>query len=267
MIYPPKDQFVGRSLLLYGEFSEGEAAFFRQVVHGGDVVVEVGANLGTHTVALARFAGRTGALLAFEPQPMLYQILCANLALNNVTNVRAEKCGLGSRSHTLFIPPLDYAGNHNFGSLSLELVDAGEPVQVKRLDSYGLPKCAFIKMDVEGMEQQALEGAANTIGATRPLMYVENDRQAKSHDLIQLLLAMEYTLWWHLTRLFNPDNIARNRTNVFPISVSINMFCVPNERVDDSIRGLVAFNDMTPVAGPDEWWRDWAIPKYGLLNP
>jgi len=260
MVYPGRDWSVGRSLKFYGEFSEGEAAFFKKVVKPGDAVLEVGANLGAHTVLLARLAGRDGAVLAFEPQPFLFQVLCANLALNSITNVRAEKCGLGNRSQTLHIPPLDYGQMYNFGGLSLELVKEGEPVPVKRLDSYGMGKCDFVKMDVEGMEQQVLEGGSDTFQRTRPPMYIENDREAKSRDLITLLLAMDYVLWWHITPLFNPDNVAGERANVWARTVSVNMLCVPKEKLDE-LKWLS--EGMTPVAGPDQWWRELAYTENG----
>jgi len=252
MVYPARDEYVGRSLALYSEFSEGEAQVFSRLVREGDIVVEAGANLGAHTVLLARLAGGTGAVLAFEPQRVLYQMLCANMVLNNIINFEAEKCGLGNRSLTLHIPRLDYGARNNFGGLSLDLVEDGEPVLVKKLDSYGLGKCSFIKIDVEGMEQQVLEGAANTIHARRPVMYVENDRKEKSPGLIQLLLAMDYALWWHITPLYNPNNYAGNKNNVFGNTVSINMLCVPKERTGGETREMES--SMVEVAGPDDWW-------------
>jgi FkbM family methyltransferase len=254
MVYPRRDEYIGRALSQFGEFSESECAFFRKAVKGGDAVVEAGANMGAHTVPLARLAGAGGAVLAFEPQPFLYQVLCANLALNSITNVRAEKCGLGNRQQTLRVPPLDYGARLSFGSISLELADAGEPVPIKRLDSYGLAKCDFIKIDVEGMEQQVLEGASGTIERLRPLIYVENDRREKSHGLISLLLSMDYALWWHVAPLYNPDNVAGNRNNPFPGMASINMFCAPGERAGDEAAALA--EGMVPVAGPDQWWED-----------
>ncbi len=57
MLYNLNDQYIGRSLDLYGEFSEGEVDLFRQIVKPGQIVVEVGANLGAHTVFLARQVG------------------------------------------------------------------------------------------------------------------------------------------------------------------------------------------------------------------
>jgi len=252
MAYPINDEYVGRSLALYGEFSEGEAQVFKALVSPGDVVVEVGANIGAHTVLLARLTGADGAVLAFEPQPVLFQTLCANLTLNSIVNVIAEKMGLGNRSQTLHIPLLDYGASHNFGGLSLDLVDNGVAVPIKRLDSFNLRQCTLIKIDVEGMESQVIEGGANTIDKLRPILYVENDRREKSSELIQLLLAMNYSLRWHFTPLFNENNFAGNSENVFGRVVSINMLCVPREKID-SARTLTA--NMPPVTGPDDWWQ------------
>jgi len=254
MIYPAKDEYVGRSLTLYGEFSEGEAELFKASVNPGDIVIEVGANIGAHTVLLARLAGKMGAVLAFEPQPVLFQTLCANLALNNIVNVRPERFGLGNKTQVLHIPVLDYGSKHDFGALSLDLVDEGIAIPIKRLDSFNIQSCAFIKIDVEGMESEVIEGGANTIYSLRPILYVENNRREKSPTLIQLLLAFDYSLWWHLTPLFREDNYAGNTENVFGKMFSINMLCMPNEELDDDAKKAL-YAKMPPVKGPDDWWR------------
>jgi hypothetical protein len=119
------------------------------------------------------------------------------------------------------------------------------------------------------MEQRVLEGASNTIQEHRPLMYVENDRLSKSHGLIELLLSMDYALWWHLAPLYNPGNVAGNPLNVFPRSVSINMYCCPKEKLGGWAGALAeGAEGMFPVAGPDQVWRDVAWLEDGLpLNP
>src|SRR5690242_661708 len=81
MIYNTNDIYVGRSLDLYGEYSEGETEVFAQLVNAGDVVVEVGANIGTSTVWFGKHVGPAGAVVALEPQRIVFQILCANVAL------------------------------------------------------------------------------------------------------------------------------------------------------------------------------------------
>src|SRR6186997_961635 len=93
MVYNRNDRFVGRSLARYGEYSHDETVLFEQVVKPGWVVVEAGANIGTHTLALSRLAGASGQVHAFEPQRLVFQTLCANLALNHCTNVYAHQAG------------------------------------------------------------------------------------------------------------------------------------------------------------------------------
>ena len=91
MLFNKFDIYVGGSLSKYGEFSVGEQELFQRVVRPGQVVVEVGANIGAHTVELARLVGPEGEVHAFEPQRIVFQTLCANLALNQLTNVHARK--------------------------------------------------------------------------------------------------------------------------------------------------------------------------------
>src|SRR5690606_28828206 len=90
MLFNKRDLYVGRSLATYGEFSEAEIGLFRQILRPGGVVVEAGANIGAHTVPLARMVGESGAVVAFEPQRLQFQLLCANLALNGMINVFAR---------------------------------------------------------------------------------------------------------------------------------------------------------------------------------
>jgi hypothetical protein len=84
------------------------------------------------------------------------------------------------------------------------------------LDSLDLPACHFVKADVEGMELSVLRGAEQTLRRHRPLLYVENDRQASSPALIEYLQSLEYDLYWHLPPLFNPRNHSATATTNSP---------------------------------------------------
>jgi FkbM family methyltransferase len=231
------DVYIGRSLEVYGEFSEGEIELFRQFVKPGKVVVEVGANIGVHTVFLAQAVGPTGHIVAFEPQRIVFQTLCANLALNSITNVHCVQAAVGSKPGEIIVPLLDARREHNFGGLSLEGHQRGERVPVMTLDDLNLPQCYLIKIDVEGMEQAVLEGAAATVARFRPILYVENDRREKAAALIRTIDALGYNMYWHLPPLFNPQNFAGNPENIFGRIVSINMLCCPKE-LPQQVNGL-----------------------------
>jgi FkbM family methyltransferase len=248
MIYNRHDSYIGRSVERYGEFSEGECDLLRQMVRPGQVVVEAGANIGAHTLVLSQLVGPAGRVYAFEPQRVVFQILCGNLALNGCLNVVCREMALGDQPGQLRVPPVDYQRENNFGGVALRRDDAGEPVPVITLDSLDLPACHFLKADVEGMELSVLRGAEQTLRRHRPLLYVENDRQASSAALIEYLQSLEYDLYWHLPPLFNPRNHFRNGQNEFPNIVSANMLGV-HRSINASIEGL------RRVEGPHSNWQ------------
>jgi hypothetical protein len=77
MMYNLNDLCVGQSLDTYGEFFDHELTTMGQILHAGDVVVDVGANIGTHTVFFAKKVAAAGFVYAFEPQRITYEFLCA----------------------------------------------------------------------------------------------------------------------------------------------------------------------------------------------
>ncbi|HEY1154223.1 MAG TPA: FkbM family methyltransferase [Pseudolabrys sp.] len=245
MLYNTHDAYVGRSLELYGEFSYGEIELFSQLLKPGMTILDVGANIGAHTLYFAEVAGPTGTVVAFEPQRAVHQILVANLALNDVSNCRAMQMGVGKEPGQAFIPAVDYAAAGNFGGVSLD-AEQGEAVVVVPIDGIGLERCDFIKIDVEGMEEAVIDGAAGVIRRDRPALYVENDRRDKSESLIRRLQDLNYRMFWHLPPLFNAANIYGNAVNVFPGIVSINMLCLPAESVN-------AVTGLQEVASPFDW--------------
>ena len=224
-LYNDNDIYVGRALRDYGEYSEFEIAFFRQVVRPGDGVVEVGANIGAHTVPLAQLVGSTGRVVAIEAQRIVFQTLCANLALNSIVNVEAINAAAGSAPGSLLIPDFDYSREGNFGGISVNKFEQGRKGAVVTLDDVvDLKRLKLIKIDVEGMEGEVLAGARKLIEAHKPFLYVENDRIEQSPALIRQLFDYGYRLWWHLPPLFNPQNFLANPSDAHPGMISVNVF-------------------------------------------
>ncbi|MGE4079464.1 MAG: FkbM family methyltransferase [Reyranella sp.] len=248
MLYNINDRFIGAMLDRYGEFSEEENEIFRQIVKPGMTVVEAGANIGVHTLAIAQGVGPSGRVLAFEPQRSVFQILCANLALNGLEQVEPHWAAMGNVDGVIAVPRLDSARQQNFGGLALDRQQTGDSVRLVRVDSLGLPACHLVKVDVEGMELDVLRGAADTIRRCVPLIYTENDRQDRSPALIGQLQALGYRCFWHLPRCIRMPNFRGNTENTFPPLMSSNMLCVPASR-DITVNGL------REVLGPQDWWR------------
>jgi FkbM family methyltransferase len=245
VLYNANDVYIGQAIERYGEYGEPEALLLRQLCRPGGVAVEVGSNIGTHALVLSRCAGPTGFVYAYEPQRVVFQTLCANLALNSIVNVDARHAAAGAEPGWVLIPDIDYTHTGNFGGVSLNAFSTGRRVRKVTLDGdLELDRLDLIKIDVEGMELEVLRGASALIGRFRPALYVENDRQDTSEALIRHLLDLDYRLYWHLPPLYNPQNFFGETENVYPNIVSVNMLCLPRS-LPQSIQGLPEVVDPT----------------------
>jgi hypothetical protein len=100
----------------------------------------------------------------------------------------------------------------------------------------------LLKVDVEGMELQVLQGAQESIRKFRPLIYIENDRKEKSAELIGMLRSLDYELYWHLPPLYQANNYRECSDDIFPNIVSFNMACIPKERAGEIQTNLPKVN-------------------------
>lgn len=262
MLVNRNDLFMGQSFLRYGECCEREVQVLLQLVSHPQalpgMVVEVGSNMGVHTVPLARELARLGRrMLAIEPQPVVFQQLCANLALNGLMNVIALPCACAAESGTLSFSPPDYVSPGNFGGTAMldtpldtrevreDAAAALQTVPCHRLDDL-VPEepVGLVKIDVEGFELRVLEGARRILERFHPILYVENDRVENSEALIRFLFPHGYRLWWHITSAFQPHNFLQNPHNIYGDVTLMNMLCLhPVHR--RTIEGLPEICDPT----------------------
>lgn len=227
MTYLRTDTYIGRSLELYGEWCEGEIILFRRLLQTGHVAIDVGANVGTHTLALAALVGSSGQVYAFEPQDVIYELLCNNVAANGLANVTSKLAAVGATNSICHIPRIDYATQNNFGAVSVGEGDVEVPMVT--IDSLELPKLNLIKIDAEGAEGDVLRGAAATLRRLRPIVYVENNNPKTARELVELVRSVGYRMWWHIVVRYNDMNFAGNARNVWPDDAEPNMVCLPAE--------------------------------------
>ena len=226
ILFNKNDTYVGRAFEKYGEFSENEVALFRQICTRGDIVIDIGANIGAHTLAFSEFVGSTGRVYAYEPQRIVFQTLCANMAINSIQNVECCQMAVADKKGMIRIPDIRYDLPANHGGFQVKEAQTGIKTPIISIDDvFETPRLKLIKIDVEGMETQVISGARQTIGRFKPFLYVENDQVEKSRGLIETIQALDYRLFWHLPPLFNPDNFAKDPENIFQGIVSFNMLC------------------------------------------
>lgn len=217
-VYNPNDTFIGKSLECYGEWSEFEIDILRQFIKEGDTVFDVGANIGTHTVAFSRMVGKTGQVFAFEAQPRLEKILAANIELNNCGNVVWDLRAIGPADGKLTLSPLpsdDTAFNFGTGSAGV----GGADVDMLAIDTFAAEMSpSVIKIDVEGMELDVIRGARQTIERCKPVLYfdVGDDGGLDGDEIDALLREIGYIAYWSVGAYFNPNNIFKNLRNAWP---------------------------------------------------
>jgi len=239
LMFNRNDVIIGRSVDRYGEWCEDEIRLLRPVIRPGDVVLDVGANIGTHALALAGLVGPAGTVVAFEPQPLVFNILAANMALNGADQVRCVNAAVGVDGGHIAVPRTPPDQPANFGNLSLRGPGAAsnpadgptDTVRLMAIDELDLPSCRLIKVDVQGMEPEVIRSASATMARHRPLIYAECDELHYARELIGILLGFDYDLYWHHVPYFSPTNFYDNQEDLFSqYRPAHNLICLPREQ-------------------------------------
>ena len=227
------DTVIGESIRTYGEWSYRELDLIGQFIRPDSNVLEAGSNIGSHTMFIARDLCPRGAVYAFEPRRLIFQMLCANMILNGVTNVHPFQLGLCAQEESFSESPIPLDFEANFGGLAPGGIEGtGEVLRLIPLDSMmdELPRIQLIKADVEGYEADMLRGARGLIARDRPVLYLENDRADKSPELLRLIDEMGYSSYWHTTAMYRPDNFANQAKDIFGANAgSFNLLSIHRE--------------------------------------
>ncbi len=243
-VWPKEDQVIGRALHDYGEFAEGENLIMARYLSAGDLAIDVGANIGTSSLALARHVGPTGTVIAFEPQPKVAHCLAAALVMNGISHVRLVTAALGQAQG---IARMDFsAAAHHANHGTLSLGEQGDFVPILRLDDLALPRCDLIKIDVEGHEWQVIQGARGVIEHLRPVVYFEAKRLPSTQSIITFFQERNYKCYWHFSYFYRADNFRANPKNVFPTRGDMNILALPRARKQPQ--------DLPEIASPQEDW-------------
>ena len=150
----------------YGTYEELEAKIMEEKIEIGNIVVDVGANIGLHTLNMARIVGSTGQVFAFEPDPSNFEILKKNVKINNYKNIILEQKAVGDKHGRTTLYQSDHPGKHRIFPQT-EQAKSQVQVELTNLDNYFdsdmIDKINFIKIDVEGLEFSVLKGMKNIL--------------------------------------------------------------------------------------------------------
>jgi FkbM family methyltransferase len=206
---------VGHQILTTSSFDQTEVDFVlnclqerRRLYGDGVVALDCGANIGVHTVEWAQLMTGWGVVLAFEAQERIFYALAGNIAINNCFNARAVWAAIGAKVGSIRVPSPNYLVPSSFGSLEIKPSDKNEFIGQKidyseqatletrmlSIDAMNLPRVDFIKVDIEGMEVEALEGAMATVRRHKPQLLIER-LKSDEKGLVSTLEAEGYRIF------------------------------------------------------------------------
>ena len=171
---------------------EPEFSLLTAIVHPGDWVVDVGANVGFYTKRLADLVGSEGRVLAFEPIPETFVLLANNLESCQIRNVTLFNSALsdGSILVGMSIPKFDETGQRNYYQAHITRLDESEiKILTIALDSLDISsEIRLIKIDAEGHEFSVIRGMVKTLRRHNPILIDESGRE----DVWELLESLNY---------------------------------------------------------------------------
>ena len=214
------------------ERSEPDLQIVRHLIAPGDAVMDIGANFGFYTVYLATRVGKTGSVASFEPVPTTFDILSSNARKLSLEHVSLHNCAVSNTDGTaaMEVPQFE-SGNDNYYQARLTSAEAaaGPPagrrveVSVRSLDALfeGQSKpVSFIKMDVEGHELAAIQGASRLLASWRPALLIEmsgnlDDPGSSGSQLVALLKRQGYQPYWYDGTALRPRQPGDESINYF----------------------------------------------------
>ena len=182
----------GQLLMDHGNVSTVEAGITHACLQNieSPVILDIGANIGTYTTWIAR-AFPKSKIYCFEPQRIVFQMLCGNLAINNIDNCYTYNIGVGAVDYRITFREPDYFKNQDYGTFSLvdyciETNQNTHIVDIVTLDTFvknnKLNRVDFIKIDVEGMDIDVLNGASEVLKKFNPYILIEHSKDSVSSN-------------------------------------------------------------------------------------
>ncbi|OYT74233.1 MAG: hypothetical protein CFK49_09470 [Armatimonadetes bacterium JP3_11] len=205
----PFPSSLSKAIWLFGEqFRRQDMLFLRDLLRPGDILLDVGANIGTHSICLAPVLGEEGAVYSFEPHPRIFGYFQKNIQLNQIRSIYAYNVALGHQNGIANLSD-DVLDDRNWLHASVGK-DSGVEVPVHTLDAFPIRVGnRIIKVDVEGYELYVFRGAEQTLEATQFIYLEIGDRHTlrcgyTTHELLDFLKKRG----WRLFRFQSPSDLA-----------------------------------------------------------
>ncbi len=192
---PPKSNL--KYLIIDSRYNKPERDYLAAAIREGDVVADIGANIGFYTLWLAALQVPGTRIVSFEPNPSVYEALVENVRLNAYDNVLTVNAAVGEKDGSVsfgVIPDAPSVGS--ILAKDAEQITVPMRTIASVLAEHGLPSCDIIKIDVEGYEYQALMPylEATPVAKWPRLLVIEQNHRASQWggDLVDVFLKNGY---------------------------------------------------------------------------
>jgi len=183
------DTVIGKQISQSGYWAKDDIDLIKQLIDfllsKKELVVfyDVGANIGTHSLAVGKSYGQKVKVRAFEARRNIFNMLCGTVALNGLSNIYCHNLAVSDGSvEYIEIPLPNYNVANNFGGLELisplrsdnqsMIKNNSEKIATTTLDAFD-EAVDFIKIDIEGMEDKAFIGAIAILEKHKPICFIE----------------------------------------------------------------------------------------------
>lgn len=164
-----EDDVIAPEILAYGFHEEYETELFKKIIKPSMVVVDIGANIGYYSLIAAKLVGESGKVYTFEPDPINYRLLLANIKANRFTNIIPIERLVSNKSGKtkLFLDKGNW-GAHTLCEKNIQTTSNGcIEIEAVTLDDFfkdrKIGRADFIKMDVQGSEGLVVEKSFETL--------------------------------------------------------------------------------------------------------
>jgi len=183
-------------LWYHGDKMLSDEVFIQDYLGPGDVFLDIGANIGTHSLLAAATVGKNGKVFAFEAHPRIFGFLLKNCAINGFDTITAYNFAIGNGNALLKLSDLSLDDRNS-------VIPSGKGITVieKRLDEFDFPGTIdLMKIDVEGYEKFILLGGNRTLSKVNCIIYESANRLFRnygygSRDVIRLLEQQGFSLY------------------------------------------------------------------------
>jgi len=225
-------------LSINGTYEEFETKIVKKIIKTGDVVFDIGANIGYYTLIFAKLVSNSGEVFSFEPEPTNYELLKKNVMINGHTNVKLSFKAISNLNQTrkLFLDKKN-KGGHSL----IDKIDDRESIKIESIridDHFKNKKIDFIKIDIEGFEFQAIKGMSELLKklSTVKIMtefnpYLLEKSEIEPEEYLELLKNLGFTIY----------NLDKKKKMIVPITFvdflhvyspkkrdSTNLLCIKN---------------------------------------